>query len=146
MNKRSRLHLPAPPARPGETPDFSYVQISPAGAVARPEISVRARDIDYLAHGLVRVLGDDAEAVGPWNPLLEASELQMGLRRMLLVRIFDERMQRTQRAGKISFYIGSLARKRCRWRSVWRYYRAICCSPLIETKGCISLVVCHSWI
>lgn len=108
MNKRSRLHLPAPPARPGETPDFSYVQISPAGAVARPEISVRARDIDYLAHGLVRVLGDDAEAVGPWNPLLEASELQMGLRHMLLVRIFDERMQRTQRAGKISFYIGSL--------------------------------------
>jgi 2-oxoisovalerate dehydrogenase E1 component alpha subunit len=39
---------------------------------------------------------------------LDAADLQVGLRHMLLTRLFDERMQRTQRAGKISFYIRSL--------------------------------------
>jgi len=34
--------------------------------------------------------------------------LQIGLRHMLLTRLFDDRMQRNQRAGKISFYIRSL--------------------------------------
>ena len=32
----------------------------------------------------------------------------MGLRHMLLTRLYDDRMQRTQRAGKISFYMRSL--------------------------------------
>ena len=43
MNKKSRLHLPSPPARPGQKPDFSYVQLSPAGAVAAPRSQRRAR-------------------------------------------------------------------------------------------------------
>ena len=52
---------------------------------------------------------DDAHsAVGPWHPHLDPAELQVGLRHMLLTRIYDERMQRTQRAGKISFYMRSL--------------------------------------
>jgi len=34
--------------------------------------------------------------------------LQIGLRHMLLTRIFDDRMQRNQRAGKISFYMRAL--------------------------------------
>ena len=108
MNKPSRLHLPRVPARPGEAPDFSYVQLSAAGAVARPEVTARARDMSALAVDLVRVLDDAAEAVGPWNPHLDAGELQLGLRNMLLTRIYDDRMQRTQRGGKISFYIRSL--------------------------------------
>ena len=108
MNKHSRLHLPKAPARPGEAPDFSYVQLSPAGAVARPDINARARDIGTLAVNLVRVLDDTGEAVGPWNPHLDASELQVGLRHMMLTRLFDDRMQRMQRAGRISFYIRSL--------------------------------------
>jgi len=107
MDKHSRLHLPRPPARPGEAPDFSYVHLSPAGAVARPDVNVRARDIGSLALDLVRVLDDAGNAVGPWHPHLDAAELQVGLRHMLLTRIFDDRMQRTQRAGKISFYIRS---------------------------------------
>ena len=45
---------------------------------------------------------------GPWNPHLDPGELQVGLRHMLLTRMFDDRMQRTQRAGKISFYMRSL--------------------------------------
>src|SRR5580693_5721132 len=108
MEKRSRLHLPSPPARPGEAPDFSYVQLSPAGAVERPDINARARDIGFLSLDLVRVLDDAGKAVGPWHPHLDPSELQVGLRHMLLTRIFDDRMQRMQRGGKISFYIRSL--------------------------------------
>jgi 2-oxoisovalerate dehydrogenase E1 component alpha subunit len=108
MTKKSRLHLPRVPARPGETPDFSYVQLSPAGAVPRPQVNARARDMGSLSVELVRVLDDSGDAVGPWHPHLEASDLQVGLRHMLLTRLHDDRMQRMQRAGKISFYIRSL--------------------------------------
>jgi 2-oxoisovalerate dehydrogenase E1 component alpha subunit len=108
MTYQSRLHLPSPPARPGEAPDFSYVELSPAGAVRRPDINARARDIGFLSTELVRVLDDSGTALGPWHPHLDPSELQIGLRHMLLTRIYDDRMQRTQRAGKISFYIRSL--------------------------------------
>jgi 2-oxoisovalerate dehydrogenase E1 component alpha subunit len=107
MSKQSRLHLPRVPARPGEAPDFSYVQLSAAGAVPRPEINARSRDMMSLSVDLVRVLDDAGEAVGPWNPHLEPDELQVGLRHMMLTRAFDDRMQRMQRAGKISFYIRS---------------------------------------
>jgi 2-oxoisovalerate dehydrogenase E1 component alpha subunit len=102
------LHLPSPPARPGEAPDFSYVQLSPAGSVPRPDINARALDIQYLSTELVRVLDDAGTAVGPWHPHLDPAELQIGLRHMMLTRLFDDRMQRTQRAGKISFYMRSL--------------------------------------
>src|SRR6202163_2444380 len=112
MNKHSRLHLPHPPARPGEAPDFSYVHLSPAGAVARPDVNARARGIESLSVDLVRVLDDAGDAVGPWHPHLDPAELQIGLRHMLLTRSFDERMQRNQRAGKISLYILSLGGER----------------------------------
>ena len=79
MNKHSRLHLPKPPARPGEKPDFSYVHLSPAGAVPRPEVSAKVRDLGSLAIELVRVLDDEHDAVGPWNPHLDPEELQVGL-------------------------------------------------------------------
>src|SRR6202000_3461420 len=108
MIKQSRLHLPRVPARPGEVPDFSYVELSPAGSVPRPEVNARARDMSALSVDLVRVLDDKGDAVGPWHPHLEAGDLQVGLRHMLLTRLFDDRMQRMQRAGKISFYIRSL--------------------------------------
>src|SRR6202035_4951295 len=108
MKNRSRLHVPKAPARPGEAPDFSYVQLSPAGAISLPDINARARDIAFLSTELVRVLDDARTAVGPWHAHLHRSERQVGLRHMLLTRIFDDRMQRTQRAGKISFYIRSL--------------------------------------
>jgi 2-oxoisovalerate dehydrogenase E1 component alpha subunit len=108
MVTTSRLHVPRTPARPGEMPDFSYLQLSPAGAVARPEASAPARDIGALSLELVRVLDDDHVAKGPWHPHLDPEELQVGLRHMLLTRLYDERMQRTQRAGKVSFYIRSL--------------------------------------
>ncbi|HEY6484619.1 MAG TPA: thiamine pyrophosphate-dependent enzyme [Steroidobacteraceae bacterium] len=107
MTQRSRLHVPNPPARPGDKPDFSYVRLSPAGAVPRPQVQATATETAGLATSLVRVLDDEGTAVGPWNPHLEPSDLQVGLRHMLLTRIFDERMQRMQRQGRISFYMKS---------------------------------------
>ena len=107
MAQRSRLHVPRPPARPGEKPDFSYVSLSPAGAVPRPEAKAPARTVESLGREMVRVLDDEGRAVGPWNPHLEPEELQVALRHMLLTRLFDDRMQRMQRQGRISFYMKS---------------------------------------
>jgi 2-oxoisovalerate dehydrogenase E1 component alpha subunit len=105
MTQRSRLHVPNPPARPGGKPDFSYVSLSPAGAVLRPDVTAPVAEIEGLGKSLVRVLDDSHNAVGPWNPHLEPADLQIGLRHMLLTRIFDDRMQRIQRQGRISFYM-----------------------------------------
>jgi len=108
MTRVPRLHVPHPPARPGEAPDFSYLQISPAGSLSRPDVTARLSEFEFLATGMVRVLDDNHVAVGPWNPHLEPQELQVGLRHMLLTRLFDQRMQNIQRQGRISFYIRSL--------------------------------------
>lgn len=104
----SKLHVPVVPARPGERPDFSYVRLSAAGEVARPDPAVAVAETVPLAESLIRVLDDAGRAVGPWNPTLSVDELSQGLRLMLLTRLFDERMQRTQRQGRISFYVRSL--------------------------------------
>jgi 2-oxoisovalerate dehydrogenase E1 component alpha subunit len=104
----SRLHVPKHHSRPGEKPDFSYLELSPAGATRRPDINSRVRDMNGLAFELVRVLDDEHQAVGPWNPHLDPPELQVALRHMVLTRAFDDRMQRMQRAGKTSFYMRSL--------------------------------------
>ena len=75
----------------------------------RVPMSTRAHATSNLCRvDLVRVLDDAGNAVGPWHPHLDPAELQIGLRHMLLTRLFDDRMQRNQRAGKISFYIRSL--------------------------------------
>ena len=99
--------MPTVPARPGETPDFSYVRLSAAGEVPRPPPSVPVGETFELAEQLVRVLDDRHEAIGPWNPALAPAQLREGLRLMALTRLFDERMQRTQRQGRISFYVRS---------------------------------------
>lgn len=104
----SRLHVPAVPARPGEQPDFSYVKIVAAGACPRPPIDVPVLGTVPLAEDLVRVLNDEHRAVGPWAPKLDADTLRLGLRVMMLTRTFDDRMQRAQRQGRITFYMRSL--------------------------------------
>ncbi len=107
MSRSSRLHIPHAPARPGDEPDFSYLHTSEAGAVDKPDRNARAHDIEFLSTELVRVLDDDHGAVGPWHPHLDPQDLQIGLRHMMLTRAFDDRMQRMQRQGKISFYVMS---------------------------------------
>ncbi|MBX3501532.1 MAG: 3-methyl-2-oxobutanoate dehydrogenase (2-methylpropanoyl-transferring) subunit alpha [Alphaproteobacteria bacterium] len=99
------FHVPAPAVRPGGTPDFSDVKISPAGAVRRPEIDVAPEDIRDLAFDIIRVLNRNSEAVGPWAGLLTHEALLEGLRHMMTLRAFDARMQMAQRQGKTSFYM-----------------------------------------
>jgi len=108
MSKKPYLHIPRPTARPGDAPDFSYLSLSPAGAVERPSIDARASDIEYLALNLVRVLDDDHVAQGPWNPELDKDTLLRALRLMVLTRAYDDRMQRMQRQGKVTFYMQAL--------------------------------------
>ncbi|MDR3509599.1 MAG: thiamine pyrophosphate-dependent enzyme [Caulobacteraceae bacterium] len=101
------LHIPQPAARPGQEPDFSSVAVPPAGALPRPEIDVEPADIHAFAYGLIRVLDEDGQAVGAWNPRLAPQALREGLRAMMLTRAYDEGMYRVQRQGKISFYVKS---------------------------------------
>lgn len=108
MNKKSRLHIPRPTARPGEKPDFSFLNLSPAGSVDKPAIDARTRDIEHLSAHLVRVLDDDHTAKGQWDPNFDADKLQIALRWMLLNRVFDRRMWQIQRQGRISFYMEAL--------------------------------------
>ncbi len=105
MAKKSRLHIPRPTARPGDKPDFSYLNLSPAGSIDKPPVDARTRDMEDLSHHLVRVLDDEHRAQGPWNPNIDAAELQIALRWMLLNRVFDDRMWQIQRQGRISFYM-----------------------------------------
>ena len=99
------LHIPEPAWRPGDPVDFRAMKVPPAGALPRPDIRCAAEDTQALAHGLVRVLDDAGRAVGDWNPRLEPEVLVQGLRNMMLVRAFDDRMYRQQRQGKTSFYV-----------------------------------------
>jgi 2-oxoisovalerate dehydrogenase E1 component alpha subunit len=108
MIEKSRLQIPHPFARPGDEPDFSYLELSPAGAIDKPPIRSHTRDIEYLSNGLVRVLDDNHEAQGPWDPNLDPEKLQVALRWMLLNRALDNRMWQIQRQGRISFYMQAL--------------------------------------
>jgi 2-oxoisovalerate dehydrogenase E1 component alpha subunit len=108
MSPTSRLHIPRPSARPGDAPDFSYLSLSEAGVVKRPDSNTAASKIENLAHELVRVLDDNGKAQGEWVPDLSADDKLEALRLMLLTRQFDNRMHRMQRQGKVSFYVQSL--------------------------------------
>jgi 2-oxoisovalerate dehydrogenase E1 component alpha subunit len=101
------LHVPEPKFRPGDTPDFSNLKIPAAGSAPRPDTSAAASETHPLTTSLVRVLGDDNRATGPWDPKLDADTLRKILRDMVTVRIFDDRMYRAQRQGKTSFYMKS---------------------------------------
>jgi 2-oxoisovalerate dehydrogenase E1 component alpha subunit len=99
------LHVPEPPFRPGDTPDFSSLSIPAAGEAARPDVAAAPADTFPLTTQLVRVLDDRHGAVGPWDPKLDADTLRKMLKDMVTVRVFDDRMYRAQRQGKTSFYM-----------------------------------------
>ena len=102
---RLELHVPEPPFRPGDTPDFSSIQVPPAGEAPRPDPSATPAETHPLATSLVRVLDDSHGATGAWDPKLDADTLRKILRDMVTVRVFDDRMYRAQRQGKTSFYM-----------------------------------------
>ncbi|MBC7158647.1 MAG: 3-methyl-2-oxobutanoate dehydrogenase (2-methylpropanoyl-transferring) subunit alpha, partial [Porphyrobacter sp.] len=99
------LHVPEPRFRPGDAIDFSHLALPAAGAQPRPDEACPAAETNPLCLDLVRVLGDDHAAHGPWDPKLSPDRLRQMLRQMALVRAFDNRMYRAQRQGKTSFYM-----------------------------------------
>ena len=99
------LHVPEPKYRPGDRADFSHLEIGQPGDQPRPDEGVHPSEISGLAYGLIRVLGDDDQAHGPWNPRLAPETLRAMLGHIAMVRAFDERMFRGQRQGKTSFYM-----------------------------------------
>ncbi|HJW12777.1 MAG TPA: 3-methyl-2-oxobutanoate dehydrogenase (2-methylpropanoyl-transferring) subunit alpha, partial [Albitalea sp.] len=102
------LHVPEPTGRPGRHTDFSYLHVSPAGAVRRPPVDTQPADTGDLAYALVRVLDDAGQALGPWALPIDPQLLRRGLRAMMKTRIFDARMLIAQRQKKMSFYMQCL--------------------------------------
>ncbi|MGH6891689.1 MAG: thiamine pyrophosphate-dependent enzyme, partial [Dongiaceae bacterium] len=101
------LHVPEPPFRPGDKPDFSSFNVPEAGSVRRPPVDVDPSAIRDLAYSLIRVLNRDSEAVGPWASVQSPEELRAGLNAMMKTRAYDARMMMAQRQGKTSFYMQS---------------------------------------
>jgi 2-oxoisovalerate dehydrogenase E1 component alpha subunit len=101
------LHIPVPHARPGETPDFSYLTFPAAGALRRPDCLTPEAQMRDLPYSLISVLAGDGRAAGPWDPHLSPDILRRGLRAMLLTRLFDDRMFIAHHQGKTSFYMKS---------------------------------------
>ena len=85
-----KLHVPVPRVRPGDHPDFSHIAIEAAGATRRPDVLAAEATMRDMPYGLVRVLDDDGQATGPWDPQLEPETLRRGLRAMVLTRAFDD--------------------------------------------------------
>jgi 2-oxoisovalerate dehydrogenase E1 component alpha subunit len=102
-----RLHVPEPRFRPGDAVDYSHITVPPAGAQPRPDETCDPAETKPLCVDLIRVLDDDHRAVGPWDPKLDGETLRRMLRMMALTRAFDDRLYRSQRQGKTSFYMKS---------------------------------------
>lgn len=103
-----RLHVPEPTGRPGCATDFSFLQISGAGTVRKPPVDTSHFETADLAYALIGVLDRDGQAVGPWAPQIDGTQLRRGLRAMMKTRIFDARMTIAQRQRKTSFYMQCL--------------------------------------
>lgn len=106
-SNQSRLHIPEPPFRPGDTPDYSHIAVPTAHTPPRPDPLCDNYDTQEHATGLIRVLRFNGEAVGDWNPQVPAQILHKGLRDMMMTRAMDDRMFNMQRQGKMSFYMKS---------------------------------------
>lgn len=101
------LHIPEPAARPGDAADFSHIPLSDAGAIRRPSPLVAEAEMRDLPYALVRVLDDQGQAQGEWDPKLDADVLRNGLRVMVQTRLFEDRLFRAHRQGKTSFFMKS---------------------------------------
>lgn len=108
MTGAPRLNFPEPPARPGEVPDFSLLEIPPAGALPVPPLDLDADASAVFSKGLIRVLDDDGKPVGQWADYLQDIDpdlYRQGLVDMMKMRIIDQRLLNAQRQGKTSFYL-----------------------------------------
>ena len=137
-----RLHVPEPPARPGEEADFSHISILPAGETPRPDSVAESGSLRDMAYGLVRVLDDSGQAVGPWNPRLSPDVMRRMLRAMALTRAFDDRMFRAQRQGKTSFYMKSLGEEAVSIGAAFALQRDDMCFPSYRQQG---ILIARDW-
>ena len=138
----SGLHVPTPTARPGDKVDFSYLSIPAAGSVRMPDTAVDPGEIRDMAYDLIRVMGEDGKAVGPWNPKLSPDELRRGLRGMTLTRIFDDRMTRAQRQGKTTFYMKCTGEEAIAIAQGMALRRDDMCFPTYRQQG---LLIIRDW-
>lgn len=99
------LHIPEPLTRPGDMPDFSYLSIPPAGSVAKPTHDAPLATFDALSKSIIRVLDDNGQACGEWQPNISLEQLKSGLQAMVKTRAYDDRMMMIQRQGKTSFFM-----------------------------------------
>ena len=103
-----KIHVPDAPFRPGEEASFENWPWKPGDFPMPDPKNCHFQDTVDLANGLVRVLDDDGNASGEWDPGLTSEQLLSGLEHMVRLRIFDDRMMKMQRTGLLSFYMRSL--------------------------------------
>lgn len=135
-----RLHVPEPSGRPGCQTDFSYLHLTPAGQMRRPPVDTTHFDTADLAYGLVRVLDENNEAVGPWAPELSTTQMRRGLRAMMKTRAFDARMLVAQRQKKISFYMQCLGEEAIAIAHAFALEQGDMCFPTYRQQG---LLLCR---
>jgi len=103
------FYVPEPSGRPGQTTDFSYLRLQPAGQARKPPIDILPYDTRDLAQGFIRVLDDNAQPQGPWADDAPDDDILLeGMKAMVTTRIFDARMVIAQRQKKTSFYMQCL--------------------------------------
>ncbi|WP_157215530.1 3-methyl-2-oxobutanoate dehydrogenase (2-methylpropanoyl-transferring) subunit alpha [Flavisphingomonas formosensis] len=136
------LHVPEPRFRPGDPVDFADFDRGRAGAVPRPDPDVSPEAIREVAYSLVRVLDDEGQAVGPWNPRLAPERLIGMLRHMALTRAYDDRMYRAQRQGKTSFYMKSTGEEATSVAAAYALDRDDMCFPSYRQQG---LLIARDW-
>ena len=102
------IRVPSAPFRPGESASFEEWSYSPSDLMKPDPLSCEPKDTIPHSTGLIRVLGDDDSRSGDWDPDISDSDLLIGLEHMVRLRIFDDRMMKMQRTGKLSFYMRSL--------------------------------------
>ncbi|MES2291141.1 MAG: thiamine pyrophosphate-dependent enzyme [Pseudomonadota bacterium] len=136
------LHVPEPAFRPGDEADFLPVEVLAAGVTPRPDSAVDTSAMRDHAYGLVRVLDDEARAVGPWDPKLSPDLMRRMLRSMALTRAFDERMFRAQRQGKTSFYMKSTGEEAVAVAATYALERDDMCFPSYRQQG---ILIARDW-
>ena len=107
LSNQSRLYVPEPQFRPGDTPDYSHISVPANHTPERPDPLCDAHDTAEHALKLIRVLRFNGESVGPWQPDLSVEQKVEALKIMMRTRAMDERMFTMQRQGKMSFYMKS---------------------------------------
>jgi len=74
LSNQSRLYVPEPPFRPGDTPDYSHISVPADHTPVRPDPLCDAYDTVEHALKLIRVLRFNGESTGPWEPKISVED------------------------------------------------------------------------